>query len=177
MIKNKINAIFISIYNNLFNNSHFLNYSVILYVFIAHTEVATYMWVVIRYSEVYIFLWYVCKINRKLYFISHSVLYTNKSQNKKKYSILLKKMWNKMWPCFFPALRIYQGPRVCTPLGREKCLSSSPRWLGECTARGVMLFLWLCNPCGNEHGQKYLISYALHENWEENGADNQLGAR
>lgn len=71
MIKNKINGIFLSMYN-LFNNSHFLNYSTILYVFIAHT----YMWIV-----VYIFLWYVYKINKDI-FISHSVLYTNKSQKK-----------------------------------------------------------------------------------------------
>lgn len=70
-------------------------------------------------------------------FISHSVLYTNKSWKKKNRQYLTKKIQSKMWPCFFPILQVYQGARVWAPTRREKCLSSSPRCLGECTGKGT----------------------------------------
>lgn len=43
--------------------------------------------------------------------------------------------------------------------------------------KGLLLVLWFYSQGGNRYGQEYLISYGLHENWEKNGADEQLSAR
>lgn len=102
-------------------------------------------------------------------FISNSVICTDKShkkkRKKKKDSILLKEMWNKMWPLFFPQLsRFIRVPESVLLREGKNVSALVPGGWASAQGRELVLVLWLYSQGGNEHGQEYLISYALHEN-------------
>lgn len=111
-------------------------------------------------------------------FISHSVLYTNKSWKKTQPdSILLKRYRVRCGPVFFQFSRFIRVPESeLLQEGKNVSALVPGAWVSA-QRRGLVLVLWLCHQGGNEQGQECLISYGLHENWEEDGADDQLSAK
>lgn len=83
---------------------------------------------------------------------------------KKKDSILRKRCGIKCGPSFFQLSGFIRVPESELLQEGKNVSALVPGGWVSAEGRGLVLVLWLYNQGGNEQGQEYLISYALHKN-------------